>query len=129
MTSLFFDTAHPDGPRIGLQVSEREIIWAALPGQWHSTEQIMPTLLRLLKKHNLSLRDVERVLVVPGPGSFTAVRAGVVWGNALAYALSLPLGEIARPSAGQTIGKVKPKRIVRPVYGAEPHISGKNSKK
>ena len=121
--NIIFDTGNPDGPRMGIQTSAKQITWVTLPGVWHSTEEIMPTLLKQLRQVKCSLKDIEKIFVVPGPGSFTAVRAGVVWGNALAYALNIPLADLSRAATTTPLGPAVLKKLVRPVYGAEPNIS------
>lgn len=130
MTVMVFDTAHPDGPRFGVYTSDTSLHWVTLPGQWHSTDKLMPAFLRLLKKHHLTLHDIDCIFVVPGPGSFTAVRAGVVWANALGFSCSIPVREISRVVAEQPLTEQVLKRIlktharlIRPLYGAEPRIS------
>ena len=45
----------------------------------------------LLKKHNLSVDDIEGVLVNKGPGSFTGLRIGISVANALSYSLNIPI--------------------------------------
>lgn len=121
--NIVFDTGNPNGPRMGIQTSRIQLTWVTLPGVWHSTEEIMPTLLQQLRKEGCSLNDLKKIFVVPGPGSFTAVRAGVVWGNALAFALNIPLAELSRAATTTPLGASVLKKVVRPVYGAEPNIS------
>ena len=56
--------------------------------------------------------DVRSIAVVPGPGTFSRVRLGVVTANALAWALGLPL-----------IVHGKRVRIAKPAYGKPPSIT------
>jgi len=130
MTFVVFDTSHPDGPRFGVQISKDPLQWVTLPGKWHSSEKLLPALMCLLKKHHLTLRDIDGILVVPGPGSFTAVRAGVVWANALGFSRLIPVREISRAVAEKPLTEQAVKNIlktrgypIRPFYGAEPRIS------
>lgn len=52
---------------------------------------ILPTLNELLKQANISIQDVEDIIVVNGPGSFTGVRLGVTIAKTLAYTLNVPI--------------------------------------
>ncbi|MBI4449746.1 hypothetical protein HY634_01690 [Candidatus Uhrbacteria bacterium] len=59
-----------------------------------------------------SIRDAAAIDVVPGPGTFSRVRLGVVTANALAWSLGVPL-----------IVRGKRVRIATPVYGKPPNIT------
>jgi tRNA threonylcarbamoyladenosine biosynthesis protein TsaB len=58
--------------------------------------QLVPTIQQLLEEQKTRLEDLEAVVVVHGPGSFTGVRIGVSTAKALAEALDLPLLAISR---------------------------------
>jgi|GEM_PF-4859888 len=59
-----------------------------------------------------SVRDAAAIAVVPGPGTFSRVRLGVVTANALAWALGIPLIVCGRRV-----------RIAQPIYNAPPNIT------
>lgn len=44
---------------------------------------------KLLKKANVSLKEIKNIKVKRGPGSFTSLRTGISIANALSYALAL----------------------------------------
>jgi tRNA threonylcarbamoyladenosine biosynthesis protein TsaB len=60
------------------------------------------------------------VVVFAGPGSFTGLRIGISFANALAYALQIPIYETR---AKKKFNLSKPKKIIVPFYGAPPHIT------
>lgn len=62
---------------------------------------------KLLKKHNLTPKDINTYLVNKGPGSFTGLKMGVTVANIFNWAL----------------GKAKLKDLVYPEYGKEPNIT------
>lgn len=55
---------------------------------------VQPAIVELLKKNNLSLKDVDAVSVISGPGSYTGLRVGMASAKGLCYALSIPLIKI-----------------------------------
>lgn len=79
----------------------------------------------LLKHESLSLKDIEKVVIFQGPGSFTGLRIGMSVVNALGFALQIPviaaqgedwLSEVNGATPGIFIPQV-------PIYGADPHIT------
>lgn len=72
-----------------------EITWK---GKRDETEKLLKTIERLLKKTRLSWKKLTGVVVVSGPGPFSALRIGVATANTLAFSLKLPLYEITTES-------------------------------
>ena len=66
-----------------------------LAGKTYSAE-LVPKMQELLKEQGVGLQEVEAVVVVHGPGSFTGVRIGVSTAKALAEALNIPLLAVSR---------------------------------
>lgn len=56
---------------------------------------LQPTLASALKSCGLGVKDVERVVVGTGPGSYTGVRLGVATAKAMATALGIPLTPVS----------------------------------
>jgi tRNA threonylcarbamoyladenosine biosynthesis protein TsaB len=66
------------------------------------SEAALPLIDDLLKKNNLSLKDLSGIDVFEGPGSFTGLRVGISIANALGFLLKIPVngkkvGELASP--------------------------------
>ena len=86
--------------------------WTSIPGR-----DVLAAVMQMLKSKKKTLTDLTGVAVVPGPGPFSRVRAGVVVANTLAFSLGIGLYRIQK------------KRIARarvpllPRYGAPPHIT------
>jgi len=55
------------------------------------TEYLIPSVDKMLKDQKLEVSDIEQVVVVKGPGPFTGLRIGVVFANALAQNLDIPI--------------------------------------
>jgi tRNA threonylcarbamoyladenosine biosynthesis protein TsaB len=66
-----------------------------LAGKTYSAE-LVPKIHELLEEQGVGLQDLETVVVVHGPGSFTGVRIGVSSAKALAEALNIPLLAVSR---------------------------------
>ena len=56
--------------------------------------RLLPMVETLLAANNLTIADVDGVIVGCGPGSFTGVRIGVATAKGLAHGLSCPLGGV-----------------------------------
>lgn len=68
-----------------------ESIWDAARDD---VDRLVPTLAQLLEQAGRQKTEIKEILVVRGPGSFTAVRTGVAFANALAVALPARLQSI-----------------------------------
>ena len=90
MYSLFLDThdkniievLYKDGT-----VFDKEI---RLSERNHS-DYTIPMLNTMLTRNNLKVQDLNEILVVNGPGSFTGVRIGVTIAKTLAFTLNIPI--------------------------------------
>lgn len=55
---------------------------------------VMPMIESILKSNKITTNDLNELIVVNGPGSFTGVRIGVVIAKTLAYTLNIPIKTI-----------------------------------
>jgi len=55
---------------------------------------VMPMIDNILKSNNIDCSNLNEIIVVNGPGSFTGVRIGVVIAKTLAYTLNIPIKTI-----------------------------------
>ncbi len=114
--------------RAGELVAEKEF-----KAKYSQSETLLPAIYLLLTKNKIKLSDLRGIVIVNGPGPFTATRIGVTTANALAYGLKI---KIAGLRAGEfksieemvakgwvKLKKVKLKNIVEPVYDREPNIT------
>lgn len=77
------------------------------------------------------LKDLKGICVVHGPGSFSAVRSGVLAANVMARILRIPLFGIDRSEAEDLEsvrdrlmqGSYRAQTYVAPIYDAEPNIT------
>ena len=66
---------------------------AAIAGGTFSAE-LVPQVADLLSKHGLTAGDLEAIVAVTGPGSFTGLRVGLSAVKGLSEALSLPIAAV-----------------------------------
>jgi tRNA threonylcarbamoyl adenosine modification protein YeaZ len=57
----------------------------------NESERLMPEIQKLLEKNGVKFEDIEKVVVITGPGPFTALRVSIALINALAYGLNKPV--------------------------------------
>lgn len=113
--------------------------------EYKQSELLLKTISELLKKNKNKLNDVKGIIVVQGPGYFSALRIGITTANSLAYSLNKPVVGVILKKSWQrfkdetklekvfTEGlklikrnkKFQMKSIVKPFYGAEPNITAK----
>src|SRR5271154_2566763 len=58
--------------------------------------RLIPEIAALLESQNATLRDVEAIVVVNGPGSFTGIRVGLSTAKGLAEGAGIPLIAVSR---------------------------------
>lgn len=100
------------------------------------SEKLLLNIERLLKNNKASLKKLNGVIVITGPGSFTSLRIGLASANTLGYVLNIPvigisLKELKRENdllemvkkGIKKLKKQKSFKIVLPYYGQEPNIT------
>lgn len=58
------------------------------------SEVALPKIAELFEKSNLSPRDIDKIIVVNGPGSFTGIRIGLTIAKVYAWSLNIPITTI-----------------------------------
>lgn len=56
---------------------------------------LLPKIDELLKKSNLKIKDVDKIYVSNGPGSFTGIRIGVTTAKTIAYGLNKEINTVS----------------------------------
>ena len=81
----------------------------------------------MLDKHDITIQNVEGIVVYRGPGSFTGLRIGISLANALASSGEAPIvGESGVAWIDTGIKRLldgKNDQQVSPEYGSSPHIT------
>lgn len=55
------------------------------------SERVFPLIIRLFEDAQLNIKDISKIYVVSGPGSFTGVRIGVTIAKTIAWTLKIPI--------------------------------------
>src|ERR1700733_4635156 len=71
----------------------------SLPMTRGHAEALMPLLARLMQDANMAFRDIDRVVVTTGPGSFTGLRVGIAAARGIALAAGKPAVGLSTLSA------------------------------
>ena len=58
------------------------------------SEVALPRIVEMFEKNNLSPKDVDKIIVVNGPGSFTGVRIGITISKVYAWSCNIPITTI-----------------------------------
>lgn len=92
-------------------------------------EQYLLSLDTFLSEQKLSSTDVSRIMIVNGPGSFTASRVSVTIANTLAFARSIPIVSFENPDRLSLtellmqIGSREEQVFAVPAYDRPPNIT------
>lgn len=112
--------------RLGLVVGEKVVAEKTVDVP---PEQYLRSLDTFLTEQNVALHDIQRLMVVTGPGSFTASRVSVTMANTIAYVQGIPMIAIENPDRKSLteliplIAHAPEHRFVVPVYDRPPHIT------
>ena len=100
MRVLAIDTALAACSAAVLDTAYGEIIASESMGMTRGhAEALMPLLARVMKQSGLAFRDLDRVVVTTGPGSFTGLRVGIAAARGLGVATGLPVIGVSTLSA------------------------------
>lgn len=90
---LFIDT-HDELITIGLK-TETDLFVKTQESEYSHSIYTMPMIESIFKENNLNIKDLNKIIVVNGPGSFTGIRIGVAIAKTLAYALKIDINTIS----------------------------------
>ena len=93
MRYLYIDTS---SSYLYTAIIEDEKILAEIQEEYGQSlsEVAMPKIASMFEKSNLSAKDIDKIIVVNGPGSFTGIRIGITIAKVYAWTLNLPITTI-----------------------------------
>lgn len=90
---LFIDT-HDELITIALKTKDNLYIKTKESEYSHSI-YTMPMIASIFDENNLDIKDLDKIIVVNGPGSFTGIRIGLSIAKTIAYALNIKINTIS----------------------------------
>jgi tRNA threonylcarbamoyladenosine biosynthesis protein TsaB len=121
MIVLFIDTTKDHLIEITVRDNLKIIAREKISAPHAQAEKLLPLIDSILKKNNLSFKDIKKIKVSNNGGSFTGLRIGVVTANALGYALGVPVESYIKNQKSK-IKNIK-FNMVKPIYNGEPNIT------
>jgi tRNA threonylcarbamoyladenosine biosynthesis protein TsaB len=97
---LSIDTSNNKKVKVGLKINQEAFV-IEQEIDTRKAQVTLPLIEKILVDHSLQLKDITKIQVSPGPGSFTGLRVGISIANTLGYILKIP---------------VNGKEMVEPVY-------------
>lgn len=91
MTILHIDTRESRKIKVAIEKSGKRF---ELTSKFARSQVTLPLVDKLLKKHKISLLDIDHIKVETGPGSFTGLKVGIAIANALSLSLLKPVNDI-----------------------------------
>ncbi len=130
---LFIDTAMRDVSCIAL-IKNKKIFYKKLSSNpAKKSGDVLFGIDSLLKKNNTTAQKLHGIIVVVGPGQFSALRTGIAFANTFGFTLDIPVVGILKEEGAATDDLIhrsvallhKKKRFspVAPLYGKEPNIT------
>ncbi|KKU12052.1 MAG: Glycoprotease [Candidatus Woesebacteria bacterium GW2011_GWA1_45_8] len=83
---LFIDTS--DREKIVVGIDQKRFETSA---KKEASQKLLPFIEEVLKREGKDFKDIEKIQVAEGPGSFTGLRVGVSVANALGFSLGVPV--------------------------------------
>lgn len=100
MTVLYINTSSNKEIKVGLTIDgQKDTISQKIDFQ--KAQVVLGLIDKILKEHTLNLKDITKIKVVTGPGSFTGLRVGIAVANALGWSLNIPVNgkrQLVEPS-------------------------------
>ncbi len=125
---LYINTSQRENIEFAI-IKDREVFLLQKNTGLKQSEQALFLLDSFLKKNKIKLSNISRIVVNRGPGSFTAVRLGIVLANTLSFALNIPVVgvdnlELKNKEDYLGLSKLKfGKDFIKPYYDREPDIT------
>lgn len=94
---LFIDT-HAELITVALK-TDKELFIKTQESEYSHSIYTMPMIESIFKENNLDVKDLKKIIVVNGPGSFTGIRIGLSIAKTMAYALKIEINTISSLTA------------------------------
>ncbi len=130
MITLYIDT-HYDQVVLILYQNNKILDKIQLDLIFKHSQVVLPNIKLLLAKNKLQPNQLERLIVVNGPGSFTGVRIGVTIAKVMAFSLNIPIIEVSslwlraiQIAGAKTVGIKEKNGVFVAVYDEDNQLVG-----
>ena len=126
---LFIDTSDHNGlhfalvPELGSNKKAKELKRKLAFNENYKTLELLQ---KFLKSNKISPKQLKKIVVCSGPGSFTGIRVGISLAQAMGFALNIPVSAVAKekvPNDLQKLWSLKGTKKLELNYGREPNIT------
>jgi tRNA threonylcarbamoyladenosine biosynthesis protein TsaB len=83
---LHIDTSDPNNIKINL--NDQKVV---APSRKNKTQYLLEFIDKKLTENNKSTKDIKKITINKGPGSFTGLRVGATVASTLGWALGIPV--------------------------------------
>lgn len=87
---LYIDTKNQKKVIVELRDKDKKVESLSEENEYGS-QVLLPLIDKILKKKNITFKDLKGIEAEIGPGSFTGLKVGVSVANALGFALGIPV--------------------------------------
>lgn len=126
MIILTIRTDKPEA-EIGLYDDQRQLAYMTWQAHRELGRTIHIKIAELMRSAERELADIQGIVALAGPGSFTGLRIGLTVANALAYSYGIPItgsqGEQWIEEGIERLLQGDSGRLAMPEYGAEANIT------
>lgn len=90
MISLFLDTCS-QMIRIGILFDNELVDYLEFQNDNKLSEKLLPAIKKIIDKNSYKIKDLNRIYISVGPGSFTGIRIGVTVAKVMAWSLNIDI--------------------------------------
>ena len=94
MRVLYIDTSS-DYLYSGIVVNDKLVSEVKEKYEKDLSKEALPRIIELFDKANITPKDIDKIIVVNGPGSFTGIRIGITIAKTIAWALNINITPIS----------------------------------
>ncbi len=94
MRVLYIDTSS-DYLYSGIVVDDKLVSEVKKKYEKDLSKEALPRIIELFDKANITPKDIDKIIVVNGPGSFTGIRIGITIAKTIAWALNINITPIS----------------------------------
>lgn len=119
MTILALDTSNKT-LSVAVELTDGTIIEQTIENTLQHSVLLMPTIEAIFKEAGITAKDLTKIIVAEGPGSYTGLRIGVTVAKTLAKSLRIPLVGVSSLDVflPELTSKVKVGEIIVPFFDA-----------